>query len=72
MAVSRAYDEYDCNWINDIWLTLMAVLNLIIENHGGNNYKLPQMGKRALQQLAELPVSLPVMPVALDYLDEHK
>jgi hypothetical protein len=34
----RAYDENDCNRISDnIWSTLMAVLNLIIENLGGNN-----------------------------------
>jgi hypothetical protein len=42
----------------------MAVLNLIIENHGGNNCTLLHMGKRALQQLAKLPVSLPVTPIA--------
>jgi hypothetical protein len=64
--VSRVYDEYDCIRINDIWLPLMAVLNLIIENHGGNNYTLLHMGKRALQQLAEHPVSLPVTPIALE------
>ena len=40
---SRAYDEYDCIRINNIWLTLMAVLNLIVENLGGNNYKLPHI-----------------------------
>jgi hypothetical protein len=71
MFQEQPYDEYDCIRINDIWFTLMAVLNLIIENHGGNDYKLPHVGKRALQQLAELPVSLPVTPIALHYLDEH-
>jgi hypothetical protein len=48
----------------------MAVLNLIIENLGGNNYKLPHIGKGALQRLAKLPVCLPATPIALGYLDE--
>ena len=69
--VSRAYDEYDCNRINDIWLTLMAVLNLIIENLGGNNFELPHMNKNALRLQAGLPVSLIVTDQALEHLDEQ-
>ena len=37
--VSLAYQQYDPAKINRIWLTLMAVLNLIIEHHGGNDFR---------------------------------
>jgi hypothetical protein len=43
--VSLAYQEYDQAKINRIWLTLMAVLNLIIEHHGGNDFRLPHIKK---------------------------
>jgi hypothetical protein len=43
--VSLAYQEYDQAKINDIWLSLMGVLNSIIECHGGNDFKLPHLAE---------------------------
>lgn len=46
--VKKAFDEYDPEKLNRIWLTHGAVLNQILENHGSNNYKLPHMYKDSL------------------------
>jgi hypothetical protein len=68
--VCHAYGQYDLTKINDIWLSLMGVLNLFIEDHGGNDFRLPHR-KGALHRMGNLPISLPVMPAALEYLDDN-
>lgn len=55
--------------VNRIWLTLMAVLNLIIDHHGGNDFRLPHLKKGVLDVAGQLPNSLTVTAAALDYLD---
>jgi hypothetical protein len=49
----------------------MAVLNKIIEHHGGNNFRLPHLKKGVLDVAGQLSISLTVTAAALDYLDEH-
>jgi hypothetical protein len=47
----------------------MAVLNLIIDHHGGNDFRLPHLKKGVLDVAGQLPDSLTVTAAALDYLD---
>ena len=69
---SLAYQQYDLTKSNRIWLTLIAVLNKIIEHHGGgNNFRLPHLKKGALDIAGQLPNSLTVTAAALEYLDGH-
>jgi hypothetical protein len=50
----------------------MAVLNKIIEHHGGNdNFRLPHLKKGTLDVASQLPEELTVTAAALDYLDEN-
>lgn len=67
--VQQAYAEFPKAKINRIWLTLMSVMNKIIEVHGDNNYKIPHLGKERLERLGELPESLPVTEQAKPYLE---
>jgi hypothetical protein len=67
--VHLAYQEYDSAKINRIGLTLMAVLNPIIEHHGGNDFRLPHLKKGVLDVAGQLPNSLTVTAAALEYLD---
>jgi hypothetical protein len=67
--VHLAYTEYDPAKINRIWLTLMSVLNLIIEHHGGNNFRLPHIKNGILDVAGQLPLSLSITAAALEYLD---
>ena len=58
--VTMKNNEYDHSKINSIWLTLMSCYNMIIDCHGGNDYKIPHIGKRALERNGELPQTLAV------------
>ena len=45
----KAYGEYPLCKLNHVWLTLQSCFNMIIENDGGNDYKIPHMGKESLE-----------------------
>ena len=47
----------------------MGVLNLFIEHHGGNDFRLPHLRKAALRREGQLPITLPVTEAPLEYLD---
>ena len=50
-SVEKAYGEYPLHKLNHVWLTLQSCLNMIIENDGGNDYKILHMGKEPLEQM---------------------
>ena len=49
-SVEKAYGEYPFCKLNRVWLTLQSCLNMIIENDGGNDYKIPHMGKESMER----------------------
>jgi hypothetical protein len=49
----------------------MAVLNLIIEHHGGNDFRMPHLKKGVLDVASQLPDELTVTDAALEYLGGH-
>ena len=63
-SVEKAYGEYPMHKLNYVWLTLQSCFNMIIENDGGNNYKIPHMGKESLEWRGLLPWVLDVPPTA--------
>ena len=68
-SVEKANGEYPYRKLNHVWLTLQSCLNKIIENDGGNDYKIPHMGKQSLQRRGLLPVVLDVTPAASVWLN---
>ena len=68
-SVEKAYDEYSYCKLNHVWLTLQSCLNKIIENDGGNDYKILHMGKHPLQRRGLLAVVLDVTPAASAWLN---
>ena len=68
-SVEKAYGEYPYHKLNHVWLTLQSCLNMIIENDGGNNYKIPHMGKESLDRRGLLPGVLDVTPAATAWLN---
>ena len=66
--VRESYEDYPSNKINRIWLTLQSCMNEIIKSNGGNQYKIPHMGKEKLEKENRLPVVLEVCPEAVPYL----
>ena len=55
--------------LNHVWLTLQSCLNMIIENDGGNDYKILHMGKEWLERRRLLPTVLDVTPAANAWLN---
>ena len=57
-AGSGLFDELEHHKLNNIFLTLQGVMEQIILNDGGNDYKLPHMNKAKLARNNELPLTL--------------
>ena len=68
-SVEKAYGEYHYHKLNHVWLTLPSCLNMIIENDGGNDYKIPHMGKESMERRGLLPKVLDVTPGATAWLN---
>ena len=67
--VEKAYGEYPMGRLNHVWLTLQSCLNMIIKNDGGNDYKIPHMGKESMERRGLLPTVLDVTPAADAWLN---
>ena len=67
--VEKAYGEYPLCKLIHVWLTLQSCLNMIIENDGGNDYKIPYMGKESLERRGLLPGVLDITPTANAWLN---
>jgi hypothetical protein len=65
--VDKAFKNYDWHKLNRLWLTLQSVMNKIIEERGGNKYKIPHMNKERLERTNQLPVVLPVTQQAHNF-----
>ena len=70
--VILTYNEYDYKKINYVFLTLMAVMNEVIECEGDNSYKLPHLGKQSLEKRhGQVPLVLDASESALPHLAGH-
>ena len=63
-SVEKAYGEYPFCTLNHVWLALQSCLNMIIENDGGNDYRIPYIGKESMERRDLLPRVLDVTPTA--------
>jgi hypothetical protein len=57
-AVVKAFDEQSWQSLDNVFLSLQNVLECIMNNGGGNGFKLPHMGKEALRRQGALPESI--------------
>jgi hypothetical protein len=67
-CVRDAHQEYPSAKINRLFLTLMSVMNMVIENHGCNHFKIPHMNKAKLEREKRLPITLQVTPFAAGFV----
>ena len=74
-GVKEAYNEFDPIVNKYTWLTLQTCMVEILKNEGGNNYKIPHMGKRRLDEQGQLPnnIEVPdeVIANAVNHLNER-
>lgn len=54
-CTQKAFEELSASKLNDTFLSLQHVMECIIADFGGNNYKLPHMGKNRLRTQGLLP-----------------
>jgi hypothetical protein len=68
-CVQKTYNHhYPHGMINRIFITLQTVFNQIIEDYGGNNYKIPHLNKNLLEKEDRLPIAVEVTAAATEYL----
>ena len=53
-CVREAWENYPPEKLNRIWLTHMAVCNIILEHHGKNDFDVPHQGKDKVEKRGEL------------------
>ena len=74
-CVSNAFDELRPDKLDNVFLTLQQCMEETMLVKGGNNYKLPHIGKAKLRNNGTLPVSLTCRPEAIrmarQNIDEH-
>ena len=68
-SVEKAYGEYPLCKLNHVWLTLQSCLNMIVENDGGSDYKIPHMGKESMERRGLVPQLLDITPTANAWLN---
>ena len=80
-CINEALEEYSSDKLNRIWVALQSVMNEIIEDDGGNNYKILHLNKDHLEREGTLPEVLDVtdtakplltLPEVLDVTDTAK
>ena len=64
--VKRAWDEFPPEKIDDNFLTLQCCLDEILKCGGGNNYKIPHMGKEKLRREGRLPTRIEASDEAVE------
>ncbi|KAF7153301.1 hypothetical protein RHSIM_Rhsim01G0178000 [Rhododendron simsii] len=57
-AVEKSFEELSADRLNRVFIALQACMVEVIKVHGGNNYKLPHIGKNQLIRSAMLPSQL--------------
>ena len=54
-AVQNAYDNMSWLTLDNVFLTLQSIMVCVMMADGGNDYKLPHMGKAKLRKRGALP-----------------
>ena len=57
-GVEDEFDAYESFILNKIFLSLMTCMLEIMNNDGGNDYKIPHVNKAMFERLGQLPESI--------------
>jgi hypothetical protein len=57
-SVLQAFEELSLESLDNVFLSLQAVMECILNHEGGNGFKLPHLGKEALRKQGKLPETL--------------
>ena len=60
-SVEHAFDSYDVEKLDKVFITLQSILIQVMIDEGGNSYKIPHMGKdKMLKENGKLPRALKI------------
>ncbi|VFQ76577.1 unnamed protein product [Cuscuta campestris] len=75
LAITTAFEELSHDTLNRVFLTLQGVMGEVLNNKGGNQFKIPHMNKTKMAREGTLPqnlgVSSEVYHTAQVYLQGH-
>ncbi|KAK8556340.1 hypothetical protein V6N12_002747 [Hibiscus sabdariffa] len=57
-VVEKSFNDLSPESLNNVFLTLQSCMIEIMKVNGGNNYKLPHIGKQKMERNGELPIQL--------------
>ncbi|XP_023737125.1 uncharacterized protein LOC111885068 [Lactuca sativa] len=57
-AVQTSFDKMQSQELNNVFLTLQTCMKEILKVHGGNNYRIPRIGKSRLERQGNLPLQI--------------
>ncbi|XP_071699553.1 uncharacterized protein [Rutidosis leptorrhynchoides] len=57
-VVQTSFDRMRSRELNNVFLTLQTCMKEIMKVHGGNNYKIPHIGKSRLERQGNLPLHI--------------
>nr|XP_027118630.1 uncharacterized protein LOC113735852 [Coffea arabica] len=58
LAVEKSFDQLSTESLNNVFLTLQSCMVEVMKNLGGNNYKVPHIGKHRLMKDGSLPLQI--------------
>ncbi|XP_057532917.1 uncharacterized protein LOC130810808 [Amaranthus tricolor] len=70
-AVTDVYDTFNPKLLNYSCIQYQLCMLQVLKVRGGNNYKLPHMGKKRLDRLGELPSQLEVPTELIDSTHQY-
>jgi hypothetical protein len=65
-SVIKAFGDLSVESLDNVFLSLQAVLKYIMNNEGSNSFKLPHLGKAALRHQGKLPESVTCTPDSIE------
>ncbi|KAL4564074.1 hypothetical protein LXL04_028124 [Taraxacum kok-saghyz] len=57
-AVQTSFDKMQSHELNNVFLTLQTCMKEILKVQGGNNYRIPHIGKNRLERQGNLPLQI--------------
>ncbi|KAH7835464.1 hypothetical protein Vadar_026303 [Vaccinium darrowii] len=74
-AVEKSFEELTSESLNRVFLSLQSCMVEVMKDYGGNNYKVPHLGKSRLMREGNLPSQIPcelhIVENALSHLQDQ-
>ncbi|KAL4580311.1 hypothetical protein LXL04_016501 [Taraxacum kok-saghyz] len=70
-VVQTSFDKMQSHELNNVFLTLQTCMKEIIKIRGGNNYRIPHIGKSRLERQGNLPIQIECEESLIDEAESY-